>query len=179
MVYFFIAEGFEEIEALCPLDILRRAKIDVKTVGVGGKAITGAHGITVMTDMTDSEFSDDSPTLVFLPGGMPGTLNLMANDTVINTVKTAFDKNAYIAAICAAPMILGELGILSGKEAICYPGFEDKLRGAVISDKRVVVDGKIITAAGMGAALDMGIALVSLLRDKKTASDLRRAIIAD
>ena len=129
--------------------------------------------------MTDSEFSDNSPTLVFLPGGMPGTVNLMANDTVINTVKLAHANNTYIAAICAAPMILGSLGLLQGKEAICYPGFEDKLKGAVISDKRVVIDGKIITAAGMGAALDMGLALVSLLRDEKTASDLRRAIIAD
>ncbi len=179
MVYFFIAEGFEEIEALCPIDILRRTNIEVKTVGIGKNAITGAHGITVVTDMTDSEFSDNAPTLVFLPGGMPGTLNLMANDTVKRAVNIANESGAYIAAICAAPMILGEMGLLYGKEAICYPGFEDKLKGATISDKRVVVDGKIITAAGMGAALDMGIEIVSILRDAKTADDLRRTIIAD
>ena len=179
MVYFFIAEGFEEIEALCPLDILRRAKIEVKTVGIGGKYITGSHGITVTTDMTDKEYSDTSPELVFLPGGMPGTLNLLASDTVRNAVKSAYDNNAYVTAICAAPMILGEMGLLYGKEAICYPGFEDKLRGAVISDKRVVVDGKIITAAGMGAALDLGITLVKILCGEDCAKELRHAIIAD
>ena len=179
MVYFFIADGFEEIEALCPLDLLRRVGIEVKTVGIGAREIVGAHGIKVTVDMLDSEYSDNSPELVFLPGGMPGTLNLAKSDAVTSAVKTAYQKGAYIAAICAAPMILGEMGLLEGREAICYPGFEDKLIGAKLSDKRVVADGKILTAAGMGAALDFGLLIVSILKGKDAADDLRRAVIAD
>ena len=179
MIYFFIAEGFEEIEALCPVDILRRAGLEVTTVGIGSGEITGSHGITVKTDITDSEYSDASPELIFLPGGMPGTLNLLASGTVKKAVLNAFDNGSYIAAICAAPMILGELGLLEGKEAICYPGFEDKLKGAAVSQKRVVTDGKILTAAGMGAALDFGLEIVKLLKGKTAAEDLRRAVIAD
>ena len=179
MVYFFIAEGFEEIEALCPLDLLRRAGVEVKTVGVGGREIVGAHGIAVMTDMTTDEYKDDAPELVFLPGGMPGTLNLRADETVIGAVRAAYACGAYVAAICAAPMILGELGILSGRGAICYPGFEDKLIGAKISEKRVVADGKILTAAGMGVALDFGLLLVEKLCSAEVADKLRSAVIAD
>lgn len=179
MIYMFIAEGFEEIEALCPLDIMRRAGLEVTTVGIGGKSITGAHGITVITDICECEYSDASPELVFLPGGMPGTLNLAASDTVISAIKTAEATGAYIAAICAAPSILGDMGLLRGKEAICYPGFEERLDGALISKARVVRDGKIITAAGMGAALDMGLLIVEVLCGKEKAEALRRAVIAD
>lgn len=179
MVYFFIAEGFEEIEALCPLDLLRRAGVAVKTVGIGGDKITGAHGITVMTDMTDAEFSYDSPEMIFLPGGMPGTLNLKASEVVISAIKKANADGAYILAICAAPMILGEMGLLSGKEAICYPGFEDTLVGARISEESVVLDGRIATAKGMGVALEFGLLAVSLLCGEETARDLRSAVIAD
>ncbi len=179
MVYFFIAEGFEEIEALCPLDMLRRANIEAKTVGIGGRKITGAHGITVMTDMSDGEFCDDTPEMIFLPGGMPGTLGLKGSDTVKKAILSANERGAYIAAICAAPMILGELGLLSGKEAICYPGFEDKLTEAKISDKRVVADGNILTAAGMGVALDFALLIIKTLKGDKAAEELRRAVIAD
>ena len=179
MIYMFIAEGFEEIEALCPLDIMRRAGLDVTTVGIGGKSLTGAHGITVMTDICSCEYSDESPELIFLPGGMPGTLNLAASETVISAIKTAEETGAYIAAICAAPSILGDMGLLHGKEAICYPGFEERLDGARISKSRIVRDGKIITAAGMGVALDMGLLIVELLCGKEKADSLRSAIIAD
>ena len=179
MVYFFIAEGFEEIEALCPLDLLRRAGVEVKTVGIGGNKITGAHGITVMTDISDAEFSYDAPEMIFLPGGMPGTLNLEASDVVRSAIEKANADGAYIFAICAAPMILGEMGLLSGKEAICYPGFEEKLIGAKISDKTVVLDGKIATAKGMGVALEFGLLAVSILCGEDTAKDLRSAVIAD
>jgi len=179
MVYMFLAEGFEEIEALCPLDLMRRANIDVTTVGVGGKQICGAHGITVTADITDIDFSFDNVDMIFLPGGMPGTLNLAASDTVIGALKRAASENLYIAAICAAPSILGDMGLLSGKEAICYPGFEDRLKGAKISDKRVVLDGKILTAAGMGAALDMGFCIVEIFCGKDLTKKLRKAVIAD
>ena len=179
MVYFFIAEGFEEIEALCPIDLLRRAGVEVKTVGIGNDKITGAHGITVTTDMTDAEFSYDSPEMIFLPGGMPGTLNLAASEIVKNAILTAHKTGAYLAAICAAPSILGDMGLLGGKEAICYPGFEERLVGATVSKERVVLDGKILTAAGMGVALDMGLKIVEIFCGAKAAADLRHAVIAD
>ena len=175
----FLANGMEEIEALCPLDIMRRAGLPVTTVGIGGSEITGAHGITVKADIADSELTDPSAELIFLPGGMPGTLNLAASDTVKNAIETALKNNSYIAAICAAPSILGDMGILRGKEAICYPGFEERLVSAKISNERVVLDGKILTAAGMGVALDMGLLIVEIFCGKEAADDLRRAVIAD
>ena len=179
MIYMFLADGMEEIEALCPLDIMSRAGLEVTTVGIGGREITGAHNITVKADIADSELKELDAKLIFLPGGMPGTLNLAASDTVKKAIETALKNDAYIAAICAAPSILGDMGILRGKEAICYPGFEDRLAGAKISDKRVVLDGKILTAAGMGVALDMGLLIVEIFCGKETASDLRHAVIAD
>ena len=126
----FIANGFEEIEALCPLDLLRRADLEVKTVGIGGKEICGSHGITVLTDIEDKEYSDPSPDMIILPGGMPGTTNLEASCTVNEAISTAVKNNTYIAAICAAPMILGKKGLLNGKTAVCFPGFEEYLQGA-------------------------------------------------
>ena len=181
MVYMFLAEGFEEIEALCPLDIMRRAGIEVRTVGIGAKQITGSHSITVSADMTDKDFDliDASFDMIFLPGGMPGTLNLAASETVISAIKKAISDDAYIAAICAAPSILGDMGLLCGKEAICYPGFENRLTGAEISSSRVVLDGKILTAAGMGAALDMGLKIVEIFKGEQSAASLRKAVIAD
>ena len=180
MITMFLAQGFEEIEALCPLDLLRRAGLEVLTVGIGGKEITGAHGICVHADVADSDYDATmTPELVFLPGGMPGTLNLADSPLVLHTIREAQKNGNYLAAICAAPSILGDMGLLEGKEAICYPGFEDRLTGARISDKRVVVDGKIITAAGMGVALEMGLTLVALLCGKEKAEQLRHAVIAD
>ena len=179
MIYMFLANGMEEIEALCPLDIMRRAGLSVTTVGIGGREITGAHGITVKADIADSELTDTSAELIFLPGGMPGTLNLAASDTVKSAIETALKNDSYIAALCAAPSILGDMGILRGKEAICYPGFEERLTEAKISDKRVVLDGKILTAAGMGVALDMGLLIVEIFCGKEAAIGLRRDVIAD
>ncbi|MBQ8850360.1 MAG: DJ-1/PfpI family protein [Clostridia bacterium] len=177
MIYMFLAEGFEEVEALCPLDIMRRAGLSVKTVGVGGREITGSHNITVKADVTDSEFDGGDAEMIFLPGGMPGTLNLADSSTVIDAINNAITANIYIAAICAAPSILGDMGLLVGKEAICYPGFEDRLTGAVVSEKKVVRDGKIITAAGMGVALDLGLEIVNVFCGKAKADDLKKAVI--
>ena len=182
MIYMFIAEGFEEIEALCPLDIIRRAGLDIKTVGIGAKDITGAHSITVRTDMSNDEFdalTDKSADMIFLPGGMPGTLNLAKSKTVTDAIITAHRNGSYIAAICAAPSILGDMGILNGKKAVCYPGFESRLTGATISTDKVVLDGKVLTAAGMGVALDMGLKIVEIFCGKEKASTLRHAVIAD
>ena len=180
MIVLFLANGFEEVEAIAPLDLMRRAGLDVITVGIGGKEITGAHGITLQADLSEEEYSPSvSPELVFLPGGMPGTLNLAASDTVIDAIRTATERGAYIAAICAAPSILGDMGLLAGKEAICYPGFEDRLTGATVSRNKVVRDGKILTAAGMGVAVEFGLLIVETLCGKEQAEALRHATIAD
>ena len=179
MVYMFLAEGFEEIEALCPLDLLRRAGVAVTTVGIGGEYITGSHGITVRADDTDSNANISDIEMVILPGGMPGTTNLDASELVHKALDKAKEQNAYIAAICAAPMILGKRGDLSGKQAVCYPGFEKYLEGATVPEKKVAADGRYITARGMGVALEFGLALVSALCGKDKADELRHSVIAD
>ena len=179
MIYMFLANGFEEIEALCPLDLLRRAGLEVTTVGIGGEMICGSHGITVAADIPEGMYADAAPDMIILPGGMPGSKNLDESRTVDVALKAAARRGAYIAAICAAPMVLGHRGLLEGKEAICYPGFEKELSGAVISDKKVVRDGNIITAAGMGVALDFGLELVKALKGEETANALRTAVLAD
>ena len=179
MIYMFIAEGFEEIEALCPLDLMRRAGLTVKTVGVGGACVTGAHGITVNTDITDKDALDGNADMIFLPGGMPGTLNLAASEVVKKAILNAHENGAYIAAICAAPSILGDMGLLRGKTAVCYPGFEDRLTDSNVSYDKVVLDGRLLTARGMGAALEMGLKIVEIFCGKSAADDLRHAVIAD
>lgn len=179
MIYMFLADGFEEIEALCPLDLMRRASLPVTTVGIGGRSITGAHGITVSADIADAAYVGDDADMIFLPGGMPGTLNLAASETVTRAIRDAASNGKYIAAICAAPSILGDMGLLNGKKAVCYPGFEDRLTGAEIPDERVVLDGKLLTAKGMGAALDMGLEAVRIFCGEKAAAELRHAVIAD
>ncbi len=182
MIYMFLAEGFEEIEALCPLDLMRRAGLQVVTVGIGSQTVKGSHGISVLADMREDEYNslaDKSAEMIFLPGGMPGTLNLAASDTVSNAIELALKSNSYIAAICAAPSILGDRGLLNGKSAVCYPGFEDRLTGASIPDARLVLDGKILTAKGMGVATDMGLKIVELFCGKEKSDALRRAVIAD
>lgn len=182
MVYMFLAEGFEEVEALCPLDLLRRAGAKIATVGVGTKVVRGSHGIEVIADMTTAEaermLTKNPPEMVILPGGMPGTLNLQADKTVNSFISESEKSGAYLAAICAAPMILGELKLLDGKEAICYPGFEEHLHGAKISADSVVTDGRYITAKGMGVALEFGLALVSVLVSPEKSDELRSAVQA-
>jgi len=168
----FLADGFEEVEALAPLDLLRRAGADVKTVGIGKKIVCGAHNISVYADLEDSELTSLDAEMVILPGGMPGTLNLAASSVVADALKTALRNDSYIAAICAAPSILGEAGILNGKRAVCFPGFEDSLKGATVTSDGVVRDGKVITGAGMGVALEFGLELVSCLYGEEKAKEL-------
>ncbi len=186
MIYEFLAEGFEEVEALCPLDLLRRSGASVVTVCVSddGDAlhVTGAHGITVKADLSAKEAcemlrSRDDVEMVILPGGMPGTKNLDASELVHAFITKAADSEAYLAAICAAPMILGKRGLLEGRKATCFPGFEEYLAGAEVGG-RVAVDGKIITSCGMGAALEFGLALVEALKGKNAAEALGKAVLA-
>lgn len=180
MIYMFLADGFEEVEALCPLDILRRAGLEVTTVGIGGKdVIQGAHGITVHADIPDIMYRDSSPDMLILPGGMPGSKNLDESRIVDAALRAASRKDAYLAAICAAPMVLGKRGLLENKTAVCFPGFEEYLTGATVDQSSTVVrDGRIITAKGMGAAFDFGLELVKCFKNDGTAEKIKASVFA-
>lgn len=176
MIPVFLANGFEEIEALATVDILRRAGVEVTTVGVGGKMPVGAHGIAVCADITENELNIEQIDGVVLPGGMPGTTNLEASDLVQKAIIYAAEHNLLLAAICAAPSILGHCGLLKNKKATCYPGFEKELLDAEVLCEGVVVDDNIITASGAGVAVDFALALVSYLGSNKMAEDIRGGI---
>lgn len=178
MVYMLLADGFEEIEAIAPLDLLRRANIKVQTVGISeSKTVTGAHDITLAADILIEDAKEQIDMLI-LPGGMPGTTNLDKSSAVHAMIDRAMDEGAFIAAICAAPSILGKRGLLSGLEAICYPGFEQTLTGAKVSCHKIVRDQKFITAAGAGVALEFGLELIEALRTPDDAAHIRSAILA-
>ena len=170
MVYILLAEGFEELEALAPVDILRRGGVEVRTVGMTGKTVCGSHGIPVIADILPNEVADDMEMLVF-PGGLPGSDHLHASEESDRLIVMAKEKGAHIAAICAAPYLLGLRGLLEGKRATCYPDdkFRSRLLGATVCDARVVTDGKVTTGAGMGAAQEFGLRLLALLRGEEAA----------
>lgn len=177
MIYMFLANGFEETEALAPLDLLRRAEQKILTVGIGGTQITGAHGITVAADIAVSDMVlGGDLEMIILPGGMPGTLNLEKSEAVQTAIDFCIDRNLYIGAICAAPSILGHKGLLDGREAIAYPGFETQLGNAVISENSVCRSGNIITAKGAGVAIEFGLKLVEVLCGKGEANRQSNAI---
>jgi len=177
MIAVLLADGFEEIEALTPVDMLRRAGLEVVTVGVSAKLALGSHGIAVVCDKEPSEINPDEISTVILPGGMPGSLNLDASpftDEILNSVS---NRGGRIAAICAAPLVLGRRGILKGKRATCYPGFEKELIGALVTDESVVTDGNVTTAKGMGVALEFSKELIRLIVNEEKADDLSAAIM--
>ena len=203
MIVMFLASGFEEVEALAPLDLLRRAGLEVVTVAVreaktnqlidrlgrigvsatnlwdDDRTVTGSHGIPVTADITEAalpgRLARASLEAVILPGGMPGTTNLDASPVVEKTLELAAAKDAYLCAICAAPLVLGKRGYLNGKRATCFPGFEEYLTGATVGGK-VIRDGKIITAAGMGVAQEFGLEMISALVSPEKAGEIRAAI---
>lgn len=180
MVYVFLAEGFEEIEAISPIDILRRGGIELKTVGVGNKTIVGAHGIPVTCDLLDSEaVLDENLKGIVLPGGMPGTKNLEKSSIVNKFIDYANENNLLVSAICAAPSILGHKGILNGKNATCYPGFEQDLIGADFIAEPVVCCQNIITARGAGVACDFGFKLLEYFTSKEKVESLKNSICAN
>ena len=177
-VCIFLAEGMEEIEALTVVDICRRAQIDTKTVSITqDMMVTSSHAVKVEADMVLSEVDFDTLDMIVLPGGMPGTLNLEACEPLMQKVEE-FDKaGKYIAAICAAPSIFGHKGILEGKNACCYPSFEEHLTGAVVSKKPVEVSGHVITSRGMGTAIDFALQIVACLKGQPCADSIKEAII--
>ena len=164
MVYLFLADGFEEIEALCVLDFLRRAGVQVKTVALNKKGAVGAHNIEVNADININDIAlNDDVEAVILPGGMPGSHNLYECSKVHEAIDFANDNNKLVCAICAAPFILGRKGLLNGKEATCFPGFEDELKGAIVKNEGVVKSDNIITAQGAGVAWEFGERIASEL----------------
>lgn len=172
MIYVFLAHGFEEIEALTPVDVLRRAGLEVRMVGIGQKRITGSHGITVECDLLDTQISTQEAEMIVLPGGMPGTLELERAHTVQKLVDFCAQNNRWIAAICAAPQILGHKGLLAGKRATCFPGIEKHLAGAQTTQDFLCVDGMFITARGMGVATEFALKLVEVLTSPEQARAL-------
>lgn len=176
MFYMFFADGFEEVEAIATLDVIRRGGIEIKSVGVNGKEITGSHGITVVCDTVIGDLSFENLSGIILPGGMPGTTNLMEDSVVNDFIDYCSEKGLFICAICAAPMILGRKGLLEGKEAICFPGFEDELKGAIISDSFICKSSNIITAKGMGSAVNFGLEIVKAIKGDEFSDNLRATL---
>ncbi len=179
MVLVLLADGFEEIEALTPVDLLRRAGLDVKTCGISGKTVMGSHKIPVICDTLPDEVDVNSVSLVVFPGGMPGALNLDSSPFTDKIIAAVIKNGGRIAAICAAPLVLGRRGLLNGKRATCYPGFEDELKGAYITDASVVTDGNITTARGMGVALEFSKELIALLVDENTRDTISKSIMEE
>ncbi len=176
-VYIFIAEGFEEIEALTVVDLLRRAKLDIVMASVtGNKLVTGSHNIAVITDILFEDTDFEDAAMLVLPGGMPGTTNLEKHEGLDRLLTDFHKRGKNLAAICAAPRVLGSKGLLTGKNATCYPGHEESLIGAKYLDTDVVADGTIITSRGMGTAIDFSLSLIEKLKDKEEAARIAAAI---
>jgi 4-methyl-5(b-hydroxyethyl)-thiazole monophosphate biosynthesis len=178
MVYLFLANGFEEVEALTPLDYLRRCEeIEVRSVAVENRLVTGSHQITVMADLLIDEVDLSEIEMIILPGGMPGTLNLEKSEKLQKIIDYCVQEGKYIGAICAAPSILGHRNILQGKKATCYVGFEDQLYGAEYTGAPVEQDGTIITARGAGVANQFAFQLIEALRGKQRADVLKAGVL--
>ena len=175
-VIVFLADGFEECEALLAVDLLRRAKVDVRTVSVTGRReVLSSHQVTVTADLLAEEADYAAADMVVLPGGMPGTLRL-GESALVRDQCLAFAGDRYVAAICAAPSVLADLGLLEGKPAACHPNFEDKMAGAAVTKQSVAVAGNLITGQGLGAAIPFALELVRTLTDEETAQRIASAI---
>jgi 4-methyl-5(b-hydroxyethyl)-thiazole monophosphate biosynthesis len=179
-VYAFLADGFEEVELMAVVDVLMRGNQDVKLISVTGKKeVVSTHGIRIQADFEFHEINCKDADILFLPGGMPGTRNLEMHEGLCSALKEAHSRKKKVAAICAAPSVFGGLGILEGKKATCYPGFESQLKGAEYTKQGVITDGNVTTARGVGYALDLGIELLKLLTDESKAREIKKAIQYD
>ncbi len=181
MVYVFLADGFETVEALCPVDIMRRSGLEVKTVSLNkDKHVTSKQDVTLIADLSIDQIENlDGVRLLMLPGGMPGTTNLKNSEQLSKLLLEAAKLGIKLAAICAAPSVLGSLGLLEGREAVCFPGFEKELKGAKLSNKKVVCTSDRITAVGMGVSLEFALKIVESLLSKEKAEEIRRSVLAD
>ena len=173
----FLADGCDEVEALSVVDILKRGGIDTELVSVmKTKEIVSSHDIHIIADKMIEEVDFDEVDMIFLPGGIPGTPNLFANQLLCNKIVEFNNAGKLLAAVCAAPGIYGELGILKGKKATCYPGFEDKLKGALYVSDRVITDGNVTTSRGLGTSLELGLRLLEIFTDKENAEAMARKV---
>jgi len=178
-VFLFLAYGFEETEALTTVDLLRRGGIEVITVSVTTENIvSGAHKIPVVADIKIDECDFSQADAIILPGGQPGVNNLKACNSILDLVKASFAENKVICAICAAPSILGQIGLLKNKKATCYPGYETELIGAMLSDDKVCVDGNIVTSRGVGTAIDFALEIIKILDSEIKAESVKKSILA-
>lgn len=178
MIYLFLAEGFEEVEALTSVDLIRRAGLQLETVSITSeKLVNGAHGIKVYADRIFSEADFENADMLVLPGGNPGWKNLDACEPLIKELEKASERGKYIAAICGAPSIIGRRGFLKGKNACIYPGMEDTLVGAKANDKEVNIDGKFITSRGVGTAIPFALAIIKELTDAATADKIATSVV--
>ena len=177
MVYIILGRGFEEIEALAPADLLIRGGVEVRLAGIGGYEIPGGRGMRVKADCLIEDIDLDSADMVVVPGGLKGVETIESTPAALEIVKKAYGMGKYVAAICAGPRVLAGLGILDGKNAVCYPGMEDQMTGGVMSQESpVVVDSKVITGRAAGAAIDFGLKLLEIVKDKATSDRVRKDI---
>ena len=177
MVYIVLGTGFEEMEAVVPCDLLRRAGVDARFVGIGGLEILGSRGITVKADLSETEVAWDEAEMIVLPGGLGGVASIRGSSIVMDAVKKAYEEDRWIAAICAAPTILASLGYTDGKKACCYPGMEDEMGSACMENTGCVRDGRIITGRAAGSAFDFGLALIEALRGKEAACEIAAEVV--
>ena len=177
MVYMFLGTGFEETEAIAPLDLLRRAGIEVKTVGLNGPVITGSHGIGVMADMEIAELDISDVEMVILPGGLGGVASIRACEAAMTAIRKVWEAGKFTAAICAGPTVLADLGIVNGKNATCYPGCEDGMGSANIVCEAAVRDGKLITGTSAGCAIPFGLKLIEALKGEEETQRIAAQIV--
>ena len=178
MVYVLLGTGFEETEAIAPIDLLRRAGIQVLTVGVNGKTVVGGHGIGVVADITLDEMDLTAMDMIVLPGGLGGVASVRASQPAMDALRFAWENGKFVAAICAGPTVLADLGITDGKEATCYPGCESQMGSAIIHENAAAVtDGKIITGTSAGCAIPFGLQLIAALKGKEAAEAIAKQIV--
>ncbi len=179
-IFVHLAEGFEEIEAITIIDVLRRAGMNVITVSVSdSNIVTGSHKIPVKADILFKDADYNQAEMIILPGGMPGAKNLNEHKGLNKQILNFFNEGKLLGAICAAPMVFGNLGILNGKNAVCYPGYEKYLKGATVKYTPVITDGNIITGRGAGVALQFALEIVKILKDKETSISLIKSMVAE
>ena len=178
MIYVHLAEGFEEVEALTVVDVLRRAEADVKTVSVtGSRMVTGTHGISVEADLLFEDADYDKCEMIVLPGGLGGVESILGCQAALDAVKRAWDGGKYVAAICAGPTVLAKLGITAGRRATCYPGCETQMPGTEYTPVQAQQDGKLITGQAPGASFAFGLKLLAALRGEQTAADVAEGMV--
>lgn len=176
-VYAFLADGFEETEVIAVIDLIKRGGIELEMVSVmGRKEVVGAHNIKIEADSLVEDIDIDNADMLFLPGGMPGTTNLAACTKLSDAIVRYNNAGKKLAAICAAPSVFGELGVLEGKKATCYPGFEDKLKGATYVGDKAVTDKNVSTARGMGAAIELGLEIVRVFEGEEKSKEVAESI---